>query len=159
MIVLWKRLKKLLVNASFVFIGWCIFCKESIVLASGNTENSTVGSYLSAGIALLIVVLIILGSFKLMKYLNKSVGKYIKSDNIQVIESLALSTTIRIHLVKIKDVIYVIAENAHDIEVITTLDSSEISVEHKNTSLFQDVLRNKWNRAVQRKKSDSEEKH
>lgn len=159
MIVLWKLLKKLWVNAIFVLVVWCILCKESIVLASSFAENSTFDSFLSAGFALFIVILIIVCTFKLVKYLNKSISKSIKTKNIEVIESFPLSPTTRIHLMKIKNLVYVIAENAHTIEIITTLDSSEISFEHKNTSLFNDILKSKWNKAVQSKKSDSEENH
>lgn len=147
MIELWKRLKKLWVKALLPLVFSYVWLWSSSVRATDNS-NGNIADYMksiiTALLALLFVIFVIIGAAKLIKFLNKHAGTMLKSEHVEVIESLSVSPTLRLHLIRIKDIIYVIAENTHSIEVLKTFDGAEIPTNPELKSTFQEILRNKW---------------
>lgn len=144
MIELLKRLKKHLASHFILFTLCLVLFGFSDVQAASHNSGIFIDSFLSAILAFTSVIIIIIATAKLVKFLNRSTGSFFKSDHIQVIESVPLSATLRIHLIRVKETIYVIAENAHSIEIITSFDGADISFFHKQEAPFQEILKNKW---------------
>lgn len=97
--------------------------------ATGYNSVDTMSYLWSALFALLIVIVVIVLTLKLVKFMNNQTLYSGKTNNIKLIDSLSISQTTKVHVVEVANKPFVIVENQGAIEIISDIEKSELIIQ------------------------------